>query len=136
MSVCAPAFSALASDFYDGLTWGPVAPAVQALPSLAPAPLSVFTFRQFFRHSPVPELRELVKACGHPAEEWDNDSVHHPDKIPAHLRMYYAGHFFRYTLPDATHVYVWTGGDDGYYVMRADYISNSGHVAPLYLRSP
>ncbi|HEX4141780.1 MAG TPA: hypothetical protein VHY09_15635 [Candidatus Methylacidiphilales bacterium] len=109
MSLCAPAFSAL-------------------------APLSVVTFRQFFRRSPMPELRELVKACGHPAEEWNSDVVHHPgQKIPNHLPAYHGGHFFRYALIDGSHVYVWTGEDDGP-VMRADYISTSGHVAPLYLR--
>ena len=134
MLVCGVNFSAKASDVYDGLAWGPVTRAIQALPSMASAPLTVDTFRHFFRLMPVPEMRQLVKACGHPADEWDDDSVH-PDKIPAHLRMYYAGHFFRYLLPDGTHVYVWTGGDDGLLVMRADYISTSGHVAPLYLRS-
>jgi len=80
------------------------------------------------------DFYEPVKAFGHPADEWDSDGVHHPDqKIPKHLPAYHGGHFFRYTLSDASHVYVWTGEGDAR-VMRADYISNSGHVAPLYLR--
>ena len=134
LSACTVALPSKASDFYDDLAWGPVAPAIQALPSLAPAPLTVDTFRRFFRHSPVPEIHELVKACGHPADEWNGDIVHHPgQKIPAHLPAYHGGHFFRYLLPDGSHVYVWTGEDDGP-VMRADYVSTSGHVAPLYLR--
>jgi hypothetical protein len=130
------AISTRAADSYNSLSWGPVAPAIQALPSMVPAPLTVDTFRHFFRKMPAPEMRELVKACGHPADEWDRDTADHPgEKIPAHLRMYYAGHFFRYTFPDGSHVYVWSGGDNGSYVMRADYLPTTGHVAPLYLRS-
>jgi hypothetical protein len=80
-------------------------------------------------------MRQLVKACGHPADESDSNIVHHPgQKLTAHLPAYHGGHFFRYALLDSSHVYVWTGEDDAA-VMRADYISNSGHVAPLYLRS-
>jgi len=135
MLVCGVNFSAKASDVYDGLAWGPVTRAIQALPSMASAPLTVDTFRHFFRLMPVPEMRQLVKACGHPADELDSDIVHHPGQKPsAHLPAYHGGHFFRYALLDGSHVYIWTGEDDAA-VMRADYISTSGHVAPLFLRS-
>ena len=136
MLVCTlgSSFAAMA-DPYDGLAWVPVPAAIHALPSLAPGEVTLQTFRQFFRHSPVPEMRDLVKACGVPAEEWDTDTSRHPDQtIPAHLPMSSSGHLFRYNLRGAGHVYIWTGESD-VPVMRADYLPVSGPVAPLYLRS-
>jgi hypothetical protein len=130
----ASSLQAPAADPYDGLAWIPVTAAIRALPGMAPGEVTLQTFRRFFRRSPLPELRELVKACGAPAEEWDTDTSRHPDQsIPAHLPMSYPGHLFRYNLHGGGHVYIWTGESD-IPVMRADYVPASGPVAPLYSR--
>jgi hypothetical protein len=136
MLACTLASSLVApADPYDGLAWTPVPAAIRALPSMAPGEVTLETFRHFFRHSPLPELRELVKAGGVPAEVWDTDTSRHPDQsIPVHLPMYYPGHLFRYNLHGNGHVYIWTGESDDP-VMRADYVPATGPIAPLYLRS-